>query len=83
MSDPHRVGLRLCDEDGMVSHKKALVPEGGIDSGETYIDRLNRLKSLFAPNYPDTHYDGDPFPCTGSATFPGVTAVCDNPVHCR
>lgn len=76
-----RVELRLCDEEGLVSRQKAIRPERSVSQDETYIERLNRLKSEFSATWPENRYDGEPFHCTGSATFPNLTVVCDNPIH--
>lgn len=76
MSDAVTVELRLCDDDGMVSEE--IAPDG---APESYIGRLNRLKRDFASNWPETRYEGEPFSCSGSQTFPGVIVRCSNPSH--
>lgn len=67
--------MRLCDDAGMVSHE----PLSGDDKSAcvSYLHRLNHLRSLsgHAP------YDGEPFPCTGSAHLAGEHIKCTSPAH--
>lgn len=80
--EPREIVLRLCDEEGMVSNETARWPaeSQGLPE-EMYIERCNRLKEAFTADEPETIYDGAPFECTGSMTFPEVTITCDNPIH--
>lgn len=71
------IPLRLCDDDGMVSD--ALIPPEENTLDTTWRERLNRLRaeSRLRP------YEGDPFPCTGSAHLAGFTMLCVTPIHDR
>ena len=76
MADP--IKIRLCDEQGMVSHEQVPLPEG---SQQTFIDRLNYFKTFSANPDARKPYEGEPFPCTGSMSIAGDTIYCNNPFH--
>lgn len=68
--------LRLCDDEGMVSHETApdCVPT------KSYLDKLNMLRRHTKPF--DEHRPVDePFPCTGSAHLAGEHIRCTSPAH--
>lgn len=74
--DPFTMELRLCDDDGMVSHNRHHGP-GGPGTGATYLEALNFLKPV------DRQYDGEPFACTGHAHLSGEHIRCTSPAHQR
>lgn len=81
--DPYTLHMRLCDDDGQVSHNP--VDEFGmrvVVAGQTFLDRLNNLRSLTAPvgeHRPIT----TPFVCTGHAHLAGEHIKCTSPAHER
>lgn len=80
--DDYTMGLRLCDDAGMVSHERVEPGSPGtVDQELTYIKLLNNLKSHNAN--PDTRkpYEGEPFACTGSAHLAGQHIRCTSPAH--
>lgn len=74
--DPYTMELRLCDDEGMVSHERQDGHDGP-GTGATYIETLNFLKPV------DGQYTGEPFQCTGSAHLGGKHVRCTSPAHAR
>jgi hypothetical protein len=74
--DPYTLELRLCDDAGYISGEQVedfAVPPGG----ETYLQRLNRLKALGG----DRPWEGAPFPCTGHAHLAHQHIRCTSKAH--
>lgn len=73
--------LRLCDDDGWVSHQPAdafgakVVIQGG-----TYLERLNNLRALTAPHGEHKPVPA-PFVCTGSAHLADEHIKCTSVAH--
>lgn len=81
--DPYTMEVRLCDDDGIVSHERVEPGSPGtiFDSDLTYYKLHNNLR---AHNMnPDTRkpYDGEPFACTGHAHLAGQHIRCTSPAH--
>lgn len=80
MSDPYTIELRLCDADGMVSHRPIQDESKTLD--KSYLDRLNRLRNetlIRQGNKPQTVTE--PFICTGHAHLFGEHIRCTSPAH--
>lgn len=79
IGDPYTEHIRLCDDNGMVSHEKVKPGSPGtiFDSDLTYIKLLNNLRawSGYSP------YEGESFVCTGSAHLAGEHFCCTSPAH--
>lgn len=72
--------LRLCDDDGIVSHEPVDEPGGTLDG--SYLERLNRLRNMTLRargDKPETITE--PFTCTGSAHLAGEHMRCTSPAH--
>lgn len=78
MSDEFDCAARLCDDQGMVSHERVDEPHR---PDETYLERLNRLRSYSGNPDARKPYTGEPFPCTGSAHLGGMHIQCSSPAH--
>lgn len=68
--------LRLCDDDGMVSHE-IVDPPNLIQPDLTYLRGLNNLRRT--TGLPP--YEGEPFVCTGHAHLAGEHIECTSPAH--
>lgn len=81
--DPYTTEIRLCDDDGIVSHERVEPgsPGTAFDPDLTYFKMLNNLR--LANTDPDTRkpYKGEPFQCTGSAHLAGTHIRCTSPAH--
>lgn len=75
-SDAYTMEARLCDAAGMVSDER-VEPPNAFAPGMTYLQQLNNLRrrSGHAP------YEGEPFPCTGSAHLAGEHIRCTCATH--
>lgn len=76
--DPYTLELRLCDDEGMVSHE--LAPD--CNPPKSYLDVLNTLRrhtKPFGEHKPVT----EPFLCTGSAHLWDRHIRCTSPAHQR
>lgn len=77
-SDSYTMDMRLCDNDGVVSHNFV---EDGKDN-ETYLDRLNRLRNMTLRSQGNKEeWIGDPFNCTGHAHLAGEHIRCTSSAH--
>jgi hypothetical protein len=77
--DPFTTTMRLCDDQGQVSHALIDAPEEPKIDG-TYLERLNALRDA-------TSHGGSrkpvttPFTCTGHAHLAGEHILCTSPIH--
>lgn len=74
--DPYTMELRLCDDEGMVSHEVA--PDRG--TGQTYLQRINALRASTPPAGEHKPVE-EPFACTGSAHLASNHIRCTSPAH--
>jgi hypothetical protein len=80
MTDPYTIHMRLCDDEGMVSHEP--IEEEMSSADKTYLDRLNRLRNMTLigrGDKPETLEE--PFSCTGNAHLAGEHFRCTSPAH--
>jgi hypothetical protein len=82
MADPYTMELRLCDDAGMVSHRR-VEDTIGEPREFTYLDRLNHLRWLTL-----ARLEGEAFKpttkaivCTGNAHLAGEHIRCTCAVH--
>lgn len=84
MSDEYTLAMRMCDDEGMVSHQP-IVEEREIpllDPTLTYLDRLNFLRNLTLKARGDkTETIDTPFVCTGHAHLAAQHIRCISPSH--
>lgn len=76
--DPYTTETRLCDDAGMVSDE-LVTPPNEFNPQLTYRQMLNNLRAHtgLAP------YEGEPYPCTGSAHLAREHIRCTSPAHIR
>lgn len=86
LDDPFDIDLRLCDDDGMVSHKPIETRDGELPTlDESYMARHLRLQRMssrgleYLKQYPG--FGDDPWPCTGHAHMAGLHIRCSSPAH--
>lgn len=84
MSDEYTMEMRMCDDDGMVSHnpieEKRDIPL--LDPNLTYLDRLNWLRNLTLRSQGEKNDTiEEPFVCTGHAHLVGEHICCTSKAH--
>lgn len=82
-ADPYTMEVRLCDDDGMVSDVRVAPgsPGTAFDPDLTYRKLLNNLRRRNRSPDHRGPYEGEPFPCTGSAHVAGRHVRCTSPTH--
>ncbi len=85
MDDPFTMELRLCDNAGFVSDERVEDGSPGtvLDPDLTYRKLLNNLRAHNSNPDARAPWEGDPFPCTGSAHAAGEHIRCTSPAHKR
>lgn len=86
MTDAYTTQARLCDDRGLVSHEPVTDPKLTEREGQTYLGRLNVLRSRTGPLGEHVSAAGfgpvwEPFACTGSAHLAGEHIRCTSPAH--
>lgn len=76
MTAEYTVDMRLCDDDGMVSHQL----RSDRTRPQTYLEVLNMLRAHTKP-FGEHKPVQEPFPCTGSAHLAGYHLRCTSPAH--
>lgn len=82
-SDPYTMEMRLCDDDGMVSHEAVIEP-GRVSPSpdESYLARLNRLRNMSRTAHGDKpEFIEESFTCTGNAHLAAQHIRCTSPAH--
>lgn len=82
-SDPYTMEMRLCDDDGMVSHQAVFEPGRVSPSADpSYLERLNRLRNMSRTAHGDKpEFIDEPFACTGNAHLAAQHIRCTSPAH--
>lgn len=85
MPDSYTMEARLCDDDGMVSDERVAPgsPGTAFDPDLTYRKLLNNLRARNGNPDARKPYEGEPFPCTGSAHVAGEHVRCTSSAHTR
>lgn len=85
MTDPYDMDLRLCDDEGVVSHEAISEERDTLDP--SYIERHLRLQRMtdrgreYLKSHPDSVKGG--WCCTGHAHYAGLHIRCSSPFHLR
>lgn len=84
MSDKYTMEMRMCDDDGMVSHTPIEEKRdiSLLDPKLTYLDRLNWLRNLTLRSQGEENDTiEEPFACTGHAHLAGEHIRCTSKAH--